>query len=380
MRVLVTGGAGFIGSHTAQALLQAGHEVRILDGLLPPVHPNRQWPAHVSPDAELILDDVRDKEAWERALAGVDAVFHLAAYQDYLPDFSTFYSTNAVGTALLYEVVVERNLPVQRIVVASSQAVYGEGAYECGSDGVVYPGMRSPAQLAEGRWEVACPVCGGGMSPRPSVESEVHPQNAYGLSKFAQEQLATVLGRRYGIPTVALRYSIVQGARQSIHNAYSGVCRLFSLAVRAGRRPVAYEDGLQLRDYVNIHDVVAANLLALEHPAAAFEVFNVSGPRSWTVLEFGALVARCAGADLLPVAAGEYRFGDTRHVLSDSSKLQRLGWVARGTIYESVREYISWLDTLDDWDEAKGDAACERMRSLGVVRQSCGVSSCRSGR
>src|SRR5690349_21687008 len=197
MKVLVTGGAGFIGSHTVDLLLARGHSVRVLDALLPPVHHGQQVPAYLPAEVELHVGDVRDRAAWEKALAGVDAVFHLAAYQDYLPDFSKFFHVNAAGTALLYEIAVERKLPLQKIVVASSQAVYGEGRYRCANDGVVYPGPRSEAQLSAGQWEPPCPICGGPLVSEFTPETAViNPHNSYAMSKYAQEILALNLGKR----------------------------------------------------------------------------------------------------------------------------------------------------------------------------------------
>src|SRR5437016_1742539 len=283
MKILVTGGAGFIGSHTVDALLAAGHDVRILDSFEKPVHLKGR-PADLAEDAEVLEGDVRVKEDWERALTGVEAVYHLAAYQDYLPDFSKFFHVNSVGTALLYEVVVERKIPLRKVVVASSQAVYGEGKYRCGNlrcpwatrGEACLPDLRPLQQLVGGHWDHRCPACGEVLGPQPTDESVVNPQNQYALSKYAQELTALHLGKRYGIPTVAMRYSIVQGPRQSFYNAYSGACRIFCLSYFLGRRPVVYEDGRQIRDFVNIRDVVAANLLVLES-AADDRVFNVGG-------------------------------------------------------------------------------------------------------
>ena len=223
MRVLVTGGAGFIGSHTVDLLLARGHSVRILDALLPPVHRDGQPPAYMPAEAEFMRGDVRDRAAWERALTGVQAVFHFAAYQDYLPDFSTFFYVNAVGTALLYEVAVAQHLPLEKIVVASSQAIYGEGRYLCPNHGVQYPGPRSEAQLKAQDWNPRCPQCGEALPPQITPENAVlSPHNSYAMSKYAEETLAINLGRRYGLPTAGMRYSITQGARQSFRNAYSG--------------------------------------------------------------------------------------------------------------------------------------------------------------
>jgi len=277
MRCLVTGGAGFIGSHTVDALLERGHNVRILDNLSKPVHLKGK-PIYLPDDAEFMLGDVRNKDDWEKALDGIDAVIHLAAYQDYLPDFSTFFYINAVGTALMYEVIVEKKLDIQKIVVASSQAVYGEGKYRCAKcNRIKYPGIRSEEQLKRRSWELTCDECGHILNAMWTNENRVNPQNQYAISKYTQEITSIHIGKRYSIPTSCLRYSIVQGPRQSVYNAYSGACRIFSLSMFFDKAAPVYEDGHQKRDFVNIHDVVAANLTVLDSAKANYRVFNVGG-------------------------------------------------------------------------------------------------------
>lgn len=366
MRVLVTGGAGFIGSHTTDALLAEGHEVRVLDSLEPPVHAGA-WPRYLSEEVELLLGNVADRDILRQALQDIDAVYHLAAYQDYLTDFSHFFTTNSVGTALLYELIVNERLPVSRVIVASSQAVYGEGQHRCPEHGLQYPGQRLAAQLERGDWELRCAECARPLEPQWTDESCVNPHNSYGISKHDQEELATKLGRRYGIPSIALRYSIVQGPRQSFRNAYSGALRSFAVCVLSGTKPVLYEDGRQLRDYVSVHDVVRANLLALHDERADYEVFNVGGARRVRVDELAGLVLRGAGAEGEPLLSSLYRVGDTRHITSDIGKLRALGWeptVAQDAI---VREYLAWAqaqpDLANTFAEAEG-----RMREAGVLR------------
>jgi dTDP-L-rhamnose 4-epimerase len=371
MRVLVTGGAGFIGSHTVDRLVEREYAVRVLDSLERPVHQSDRPPAWLHPEAEFVRGDVTRREDLLAALAGVDAVFHLAAYQDYLPDFSKFFRVNAVGTALLYELVVERRLPVRKIVVASSQAVYGEGRHRCPDGRIVYPSMRPEEQLRRGDFDVHCPGSGDSTQWLPTDESVVNPQNPYALSKHAQEQIALQLGRRYGIPSVALRYSIVQGPRQSFTNAYSGACRVFCLALHLGRVPPIYEDGRQVRDFVNIHDVVDANLRVLEDPRADDRVFNVGGGRPYTVLEFAGIVAKVFGRRLDLRPNGTYRFGDTRHIVSDVASLRALGWEPRRSAEDSVAEYAEWLRGFATAPDVLAGAEA-RMRELGVVREVVG--------
>ncbi len=370
MKVLVTGGAGFIGSHTCDRLVELGHEVVVLDALMPPVHPNPRT-AYLRSEIDFYRGDVRNRDLLTNLLRRVDAVYHFAAYQDYLPEFSRFSDVNVVSTALLYEIVVAEHLDLARIVVASSQAAMGEGLYRCAVDGEQVPGMRPEMALAAGEWEITCPECSGPMAMQPTPERISNPQNAYGMSKLGQEMVAANLGRRYGIPTVALRFSIVQGPRQSVYNAYSGACRIFCLSYLQGIAPTLYEDGGAIRDYVNIHDVVDANLLVLEDERAVGRVFNVGGGQAFTTREFAGIVMRQYGSSEPGVVTGEYRFGDTRHILSDITALGGLGWKPQRTPGESVAEYAAWLDGMEGLDGVLAEANA-RMRALGVVRKACG--------
>ena len=367
MKILVTGGAGFIGSHTCDRLLSLGHEVIVLDALTRPVHRDGQ-PAYLTPGADFYQGDTRNRDLVTNLLRRVDAVYHFAAYQDYLPDFSRFSDVNVVSTALLYEIIVAERLDLARVVVASSQSAMGEGLYWCPVDGEQTPGMRPESALAAGQWDIPCPVCGGPMELRATPERVSNPQNAYGMSKLAEEMVAINLGHRYGIPTVALRYSIVQGPRQSVYNAYSGACRIFCLSYLLGKAPVLYEDGGAIRDDVNIEDVVDANVLVLWDDRASGRVFNVGGGQAVTTREFADIVMRQYGSDQPGVVSGEYRFGDTRHILSDISALRALGWEPRHAPVQSVAAYAAWLDDMDGLDGVLAEANA-RMRALGVVRK-----------
>jgi dTDP-L-rhamnose 4-epimerase len=398
MRVLVTGGAGFIGSHTVDLLLEKGYEVRILDNLQPRVHP-RGKPPWVPKEAEFIQGDVANPADLARALQGVDYVFHLAAYQDYMPDFSHFIHTNAESAALLFELIVSdrKCYPVQKIIFASSQAVCGEGKYLCPAcakkKGLVFtiensdksrrvhslsadnaqlliitPHPRPIEQLKRGDWDIHCPVCGDYMQPLLIDEDTVSPGTAYGISKYAIELLADRLGKRYGIPTVCMRYTYVQGPRNSFYNAYSGVARRFALRLLHGLPPIIYEDGRQLRDYINVRDVARANVLVMEDPRADYQVFNVGGGRAVTVLEFARIMLDAFGSDLEPLITGEFRLGDTRHTVSDISKLRALGWEPTIPVEQNVAEYVAWIreqrGTKEYLDEAE-----RLMREQNVIRR-----------
>jgi len=367
MKILVTGGAGFIGSHTCDRLLALGHEIIVLDALTPPVHLGGE-PANLSSQVGFYQGDTRNRDLLTNLLRRVDAVYHLAAYQDYLPDFSRFSDVNVVSTALIYEIIVAERLDLARVVVASSQSAMGEGLYWCPADREQVPGMRPERALAAGRWDIPCPVCSGPLEMRATPERISNPQNAYGMSKLGQEMVAVNLGRRYGIPTVALRYSIVQGPRQSVYNAYSGACRIFCLSYLLGQAPTLYEDGAAIRDYVNIDDVVDANVLVLTDERAVGRVFNVGGGQAVTTREFADIVMRQYGSAEPGVVTGEYRFGDTRHILSDISALRALGWEPRRTPADSVVAYAAWLKGMDGLDGVLAEANA-RMRALGVVRR-----------
>ncbi len=367
MKILVTGGAGFIGSHTVDALLEKGHEVRIMDNLQKPVHLKGR-PIWVPDETEFVLGDVRDKTMWERCLEGVEAVYHFAAYQDYLPDYSTFSHVNTFSTSLLYELIESNRFPIKKVIIASSQAVMGEGKYHCYEHGDYFPNQRIDDHLQRGVWDHHCPICQKKLIMDKSDETVINPQNPYGMSKYTQEMIAINLGKRLKIPTVALRYSIVQGPRQSFYNAYSGACRIFSLSNFFNKAPIIYEDGESIRDYVNIHDVVDANIGVLKSDEANYNVFNVGGGKGYTVKEFSAIVTDVFGKKITPEIPGEYRYGDTRHIFSDLTKIKKLGWVPKRSIYDSVKEYRVYLTQQTDIEDIL-DYAQKQMKTLGVVRR-----------
>jgi dTDP-L-rhamnose 4-epimerase len=364
--VLVTGGAGFIGSHTVDVLLARGYEVRILDNLQPRVHATGT-PAYLSSEAELFIGTVTDKSTLRKALAGVDYVMHLAAYQDYMPDFSTFIHTNAESCALIFELIVEGRLPVRKLVFASSQSVAGEGSYLCEVHGSCQPDPRPLTQLERGDWEVHCPQCDEPMTPQLISESVCQPHTAYAVSKYSIELLAKSLGSRYGLATACMRYTYVQGSRNSFFNAYSGICRRFALRITNGLPPVCYEDGQQLRDYVNVADVARANVMAMESFAEEHAVYNVGGGRPVTVLEFARIMLSACESALEPEIPGEYRLGDTRHTVSDISAIGRLGWEPTVQVETSVRQYLEWMSGFTGTAQYLAEAD-RVMRERDVIR------------
>jgi dTDP-L-rhamnose 4-epimerase len=302
----------------------------------------------------------------------VDAVFHLAAYQDYLPDFGKFFHVNTVGTALLYEIAVEQRLPLRKVVVASSQATYGEAKYLRADDSVIYPELRPEAQLKRASWEPLDPETDEPLNPTWTDEAVVNPHNQYAMSKYTQEMIALNLGKRYRIPTVAMRYSIVQGPRQSFRNAYSGVLRIFAQRLLNGRAPVCYEDGQQLRDYVSVFDVARANLLVLEDARADYQVLNVGGDRRISVLDYAHLVARRAGVSIEPRVPGVYRFGDTRHVFSNVGKLKALDWEPAVPLEEIVDGYLGWAQAQPGFRDYYARAEAQ-MQAMGTLRSTVAI-------
>lgn len=363
--ILITGGAGFIGSHTADALRKEGYRIRILDNLARPVHDGR-WPAYIrKKDYELMRGDVREKSTWARALRGVSYVYHIAAYQDDRPDFSAFFKTNTVSTALLYELIALKKLPVKKVILASSQFVYGDGKYKCmHAKNYFYPELRTFEQFKHREFDIICPHLPARAPARFGLRSEsggsrlraggkparfipfredqyLNPTNSYGLSKQALENLAFRLGKTYDIPTVALRYSIVQGERQSPRNLYSGALRIFITQALHTKPITVHEDGMQTRDFVNIHDVVRANLLVLKNKKANFNVYNVGGGTAHRVLYFAKMVKRISKSRSEIIVGGFMRT-TTRHAVSDISKIKKLGWRPRFGIERSIRDYISW--------------------------------------
>ena len=374
MRVLVTGGAGFIGSHLADRFVEEGFQVRILDSLDPRVHGNGV--ANYLPGGvEFVHGDVTDRETLQWALRDVDVVSHQAAYQDYMPDFSRFLKVNAAGTALLYELLVQDRLKIKKVIVASSQAVYGEGQYECPAHGAFLPVPRSQEQLSRGAWEVTCPECRQAGRPLALREEHTNPYNQYAVSKLAQEKIALGLGWLHGIPTVALRYSITQGPQQSLWNQYSGICRIFVGRALRNQPLLVYEDGQQTRDFVHVRDVVAANLLALENESANFQAFNVGSGKATSVLEYAHLVlgklSSAAGISI----PGEYRRGDTRHSISSIEKLERLGWSPRHNLDEILDDFLGWVERAGGIPEDVADAHNELRRAGVVLESTAGISA-----
>jgi dTDP-L-rhamnose 4-epimerase len=282
-------------------------------------------------------------------------------------DFSKFIEVNVVSTALLYETLVERHLKPQKVIVASSQAVYGEGQYSCPEHGIVMPNSRSPEQLKTSDWDVRCPECGVPVESRLLEEKLTNPFNQYAVSKLSGEKLALGLGRLHGIPSVGLRYSITQGPRQSLFNQYSGILRIFSARAMAGQPILVYEDGRQTRDFVHVQDVVDANFAVLKSPAADYEAFNVGSGQRLTILQYAESLISHVGKRVELLVPGEYRVGDNRHTVSSIAKLKKLGWAPQRALSKIHDDFLAWVQDLGGIPASIPDAYAA-MRSSGVVR------------
>lgn len=367
MKVLVTGGAGFIGSHTCDLLLKKGYQVRILDNLSPKTH-NNKWPEYLDPRIEKIKGDVRKKKDWETALEGVSYVIHLAAWMDLMPEFSKFFSINVVGTANLYETIVSKQLPIKKIVVASSQFVYGQGRWKCQKDGIVYPEDRTESDLENGIWDPKCPKCQGQITSLTNTEDYQNPPNQYAISKYTQELMAIKLGQLHQIPSTALRYSIVHGGRQTLKNVYSGALRIFALQLASGQNPTIFEDGKQIRDYVSVKDVALANVLVMESPEADFEVYNVGGGKAYSVIELAKKIAKQLKVKVDFKASGNYRKGDIRHACSGIEKLKKLGWKPQSSEEENIKEFLKWFKQNQNLNLNNLKNSEIKMTKLGVLK------------
>jgi dTDP-L-rhamnose 4-epimerase len=367
-KALVTGGAGLIGSHVVDLLLAEGYEVRILDNLEPCTHLEGK-PPWVPAEAEFIHGEMRSLDDVERAVTGVEVIFHQAAYGGFAPELTKMTDVNATGTSRIFEVIRTRGLDVQKIITASSQAVYGEGRYACDRCGPCDPDPRPLEQLEAGEWEVKCPTCGAETRGVPIGEdAPLQFTGVYALSKHFEEKLTLALGREWGIPAVALRYSLTYGPRQSIFNPYSGICSIFSTRVLNALPPVIYEDGRQTRDFVFVEDVARANLVALRSDAADYRVFNVGTGEGTEVVKFARLLRDAYQADVDPVTPGEFRPMDFRHLISDSSRIRELGWRPTVSIEEGVRRYAEWIGSMPRPAEYFSRAQ-EQLKKLKIVRK-----------
>jgi dTDP-L-rhamnose 4-epimerase len=354
--ILITGGAGFVGSHLADALLAVGHNVRVLDNLTPQVHGN-QLPDYFPAEAELIKGDMQDAGAVLGALQGIDVVFHMAAVVGVgqsMYEISQYMGVNTQGTAVLLQQLLNRKSKVEKLVVASSMSIYGEGKYLCAQCSGVAPQLRSAEQLKIKQWEVICPTCGEALTPIPTDESKaLQCSSIYALSKRNQEDLCLLYGRTYGLPVVALRYFNIYGPRQALSNPYTGVAAIFASRLLNGNRPLVFEDGKQMRDFVSVQDVTQANLLAMERSGADGQALNVGSGEAISIREVAMTLSHALGTYIPAELTGKYRAGDIRHCFADISAARTLlGYEPRVRFSDGVKDLVGWLRSQQPQDHA----------------------------
>ena len=367
-RALVTGGAGLIGSHVADLLVREGWRVRILDNLEPNTH-KRGRPAWINRDAEFVHGDLRDRATIENALSDIDIVFHQAAYGGYMPEMAKYVQVNSLGTAQVLEAIREKNFPIKKIIVASSQAVYSEGAGECPKHGLVFPKVRPVQQLQRGDWSARCPICNQPTTSVPTPEeAPVGGETVYGLTKVDQEKLVLLWGKQVGIPTVALRYSCTYGPRQSIFNPYTGVIAIFCTRLLNNLPPVLYEDGEQTRDFSFVEDIARANLLAAEADKLDGEAINVGSGEGTPIRKVAQILSKLLKIDIEPEARGEFRPGEMRHLTSDTKKIRGAGYKPRVELDGGIQRYIDWIRSQSDIRDYFSDAE-QILKSKGIVHR-----------
>ena len=357
-QILITGGAGFVGSHLADGLLQSGHQVRVLDDLTPQVHA-AGVPDYLSPDVELITGDVRDPNRLKEALAGIEVVYHFAAtvgVGQSMYEIARYMSVNTQGTAELLQAILDSKNAPEKIVVASSMSIYGEGRYVCSDCGKpAAPPVRSTEQLKSGQWDLHCEACGGVLGPVPTSENKPSEINSmYALSKRDQEELCLIYGRTYGLPVTALRFFNIYGTRQALSNPYTGVAAIFAARMLNNQAPLVFEDGEQMRDFVSVHDIVRANILAMERPESNNEVINIGSGKPISIRWVAELLAKSLGRNVEPVITRKYRAGDIRHCYADIAKARKLlGYEPQVSHEDGFQELAEWLGEQEAEDKAE---------------------------
>lgn len=373
IRVLITGGAGFIGSHLADLLIEKGYKVRALDNLDPQVHgENAARPDYLHPEVELIVGDVRNHSDVEKALEGCSMLVHFAAavgVGQSMYRMAHYTSVNSLGAAVVLEEAVRNRGSITKMLVASSMSIYGEGLYLCPQCGNFAPELRPPEQLSQHNWEVYCPECGELAEPLPVPENKpLYPTSVYAINKRSQEEMFLAAGQAYEIPAVAMRFFNVYGTRQALSNPYTGVGAIFASRLLNGNPPVIFEDGLQSRDFIHVRDIARACLMALENPDSAYQVLNAGTGKPTSIMEIGKAIAGELGkpADNF-IVRNQFRAGDIRHCFADTSRTSRiLGFNAEIEFVSGVRDLCSWVKTCTSSDLV--DSATEELEKYGLTK------------
>jgi dTDP-L-rhamnose 4-epimerase len=367
--ILITGGAGFVGSHLADALINRGHKVRIYDNLSEQVH-GSGFPNYLAEDVEFLHADVRDVESLRNAVRDADVIYHLAAavgVGQSMYQIADYTAVNSLGTANLLQAILDTRTTPEKIIVASSMSLYGEGRYLCSKCGQLAPPQRSQEQLQRRQWELTCPHCDQELIPLPTDEFKpLQCSSIYALGKKTQEEMVLLFGRTYNLATVALRYFNIYGPHQALSNPYTGVMAIFASRLMNGNAPVIFEDGLQQRDFVNVADVVQANLLAMESPAANGMALNIGSGRAVTIREVAQQLMTVLGKSAPVEISGKSRAGDIRHCFADITRASRLlGYQPRVTFDSGLRQLVAWLAGQQADDRV--EEAIDRLSVHGLV-------------
>ncbi|MDB9916158.1 NAD-dependent epimerase/dehydratase family protein [Pseudomonadales bacterium] len=368
--ILITGGAGFIGSKLTRSLLYLGHRIVVLDCLSPQVHsdPSKTHKKidELGSDVKFVLGDVTCREDLIESLQGVDSVVHLAAETgtgQSMYAIEHYTNVNIGGTALLLDVIANEKFPIKRLVVASSRAVYGEGKYRCPEHGAIFPGARSEVLLSKGKFDHYCPHCEMVLELQPTDEdSALKPSSVYGVTKLTQEQLVLSVGAALGISAIAFRYQNVYGPGQSLANPYTGILSIFSTRLKNGKSFNIFEDGMESRDFVYIDDVISATILGIEHPEPIVDVFNVGSGVGTSVLDIAKLLQNRLAKTAEMSITGQYRIGDIRHNVADLGKGHRmLGYSPKVSLEVGLKQFVDWVETeaiaIDRYDESLSELA-----------------------
>ncbi len=374
-KILVTGGAGFIGSHLVDELIkQTPHKVTVLDSLIEQVHgKSKNPPNYLNKNCDFIHGSVLDSTLLSDLLKDHEIIYHLAAVVGVgqsMYEIKHYTNNNIQGTANLLNVLANEEHVVEKLIIASSNTIYGEGKVSCSNCGIIYPNLRSEVQLKRRNWEVICPTCGNPL--KPVFTDEKTPFNSssiYALSKQVQEQMSLLIGKTYGINTTALRFFLVYGSRQSLSNPYTGVCAIFASRLLNGKAPIIFEDGLQSRDFVHVNDICQALILALEKKASQGEVFNVGSGMPITIKKVAEIMTKKINPKINPIYQQQYRVGDIRHCVADISKIKNiLGYTPHYTFEKGIDDLIEWIKSQAQSIQDHSNKAMEELFNKGLIK------------
>lgn len=375
-QILITGGAGFIGSNIALRLLEKGYKVKVLDNLSKQIHgenpENSPLYKSIKDKVEFILGDVTCKTDWKKALQNVDVVIHLAAETgtgQSMYDIEKYVNVNINGTSILWDILTNEKFNVKKVIVAASRAVYGEGKYKCEQHGIVYPTERKPEDLTKGDFEVKCPICNSNIKLLATDEnSAILCSSVYGLTKDVQEKMSLLIGKSIGIPVVVYRYQNVYGPGQSLKNPYTGILSIFSTRIKNGNNINIFEDGKESRDFVYIDDVVNGTILSIENERANYEVFNIGTGVNVDVLTVAETLKKLYDSNIKIEISGNFRLGDIRHNFADIAKAKKiLGYIPEYDFDRGIRKFVDWVNQ-QEIEKDNYEKSIEEMKKKGLYK------------